>query len=228
MAARSGLQMCAALDALGAVAPWREYMLAFSRERKDDNTSYGEASDREVEVAWLRGQLRLASFKHDQTSGSIRASALSSTHEDGDSYLYVPVNWRQLAKRLDESDLLPTKAVEVVLDTFGLPAVVELIGKLAHPGAYCLALAESIAVGKAPDSDGDALYWASRAANCGISPGSTWRLMAIGVDVSVVDTQPIEKARETPSVPYTGSSRPSYVSGAARRMDGCVYRRGKK
>lgn len=196
MAARSGLQMCAALDALGAVAPWREYMLAFLRERKDDNTSYGEASDREVEVAWLRGQLRLASFKHDQTSGSIRASALSSTHEDGDSYLYVPVNWRQLAKRLDESDLLPTKAVEVVLDTFGLPAVVELIGKLAHPGAYCLALAESIAVGKAPDSDGDALYWASRAANCGISPGSTWRLMAIGVDVSVVDTQPIEKARE--------------------------------
>ena len=29
MAARPGLQMCAALDALGAVPPWREYMLAF-------------------------------------------------------------------------------------------------------------------------------------------------------------------------------------------------------
>ena len=34
MAARAGLQMCAALDALGAVAPWREYMNAiFKRTR---------------------------------------------------------------------------------------------------------------------------------------------------------------------------------------------------
>ena len=66
MAARPGLQMCAALDAMGAVPPWREYMLAFIRESKDDNTSYGEDSDRVVYTAWLRGRLRLASFGHTQ------------------------------------------------------------------------------------------------------------------------------------------------------------------
>ena len=196
MAARSGLQMCAALDALGAVAPWREYMLAFLRESEDDNTSYGEASDRAVDASWLRGRLRLASFGYDQTSGSSHASTLSSAHEDGYRDLYAPVNWGRLASRLDENGLFPTKVIEAILDTFGLPAVVELIGELAHPGAYCLALAESIAAGKAPDSDGDALYWASQAADCGIPPGNTSRLIAIGLDVGEIDTQPIEKARE--------------------------------
>ena len=196
MAARSGLQMCAALDALGAVAPWREYMLAFLRESEDDNTSYGEVSDRAVDASWLRGRLRLASFGYDQTSGSSHASTPSSAHEDGDRDLYAPVNWGRLANRLDESGLPPTKVVEAILDTFGLPAVVELIGELAHPGAYCLALAESIAVEQTPDSDGDALYWASRAADSGIPPGSTSRLIAIGLDVGEIDTQPIEEARE--------------------------------
>ena len=196
MAARSGLQMCAALDALGAVVPWREYMLAFLRESEDDNTSYGEASDRAVDTSWLRGRLRLASFGYDQTSGSSHVSTLSSAHEDGDRDLYAPMNWGRLANRLNENGLPPTEVVEAILDTFGLPAVVELIGELAHPGAYYLALAESIVAGKAPDSDGDALYWASRAADCGIPPGSTSRLIAIGLDVGEIDTQPIEKARE--------------------------------
>jgi len=62
MNARSGLQMCAALDKLGAVAPWREYLRAFSKEANDDNTVYGEDSDRAVAIARLRGRLRLASL----------------------------------------------------------------------------------------------------------------------------------------------------------------------
>ena len=41
MAARDGLQMCAAVDALGAVAPWQQYMDGFIRESETDNTSYG-------------------------------------------------------------------------------------------------------------------------------------------------------------------------------------------
>ena len=195
MAARSGLQMCAALDAMGAVPPWREYMLALTKESKNDNTSYGGASDRAVDAACLRGRLRLASFGHAQDPGS-HASAVSRAQEESDLALYAPVKWERLAKRLDESNLSPTEVIEAILDTFGLPAVVELIGKLANPGAYCLALAESIAAGKAPDSDGDALYWASRAADCGIPPGSTSRLIAIGVDVGEGDTQRIKKARE--------------------------------
>ena len=106
------------------------------------------------------------------------------------------MKWGRLAKHLDESGLPPIEVIEAILDTFGLSAVVELIGKLDHPGAYCLALAESIAAGKAPDSDGDALYWASQAADCGIPPGNTSRLIAIGLDVGEIVTQPIEEARE--------------------------------
>jgi hypothetical protein len=59
MPARQGIQMCAALDALGAVVPWRPYVDAYLLESKDDNTHYGDSSDRAVDLAWLRGQLRL-------------------------------------------------------------------------------------------------------------------------------------------------------------------------
>ena len=196
MPARSGLQMCAALDVMGAVPPWREYMQAFIRESKDDNTSYGEVSDRAVNTAWLRGRLRLASFGHTQSIDSNGASAMHSSQTENGRNLYEPVQWGRLAKQLDKSGLSPTKVIEAILDTFGLSKIVELIGELAHPGAYCLALAEAIVAGKAPYSDGDALYWASRAADCGTPPGSTSRLIAIGLDISKVDTRPIEKARE--------------------------------
>src|SRR5450759_2206586 len=65
MAARAGLQMCAAADDLGAPAPWREYMTAYLREAENDNTAYGQASDRRVSLAWLRGRLRLSSVTQD-------------------------------------------------------------------------------------------------------------------------------------------------------------------
>ena len=196
MAARSGLQMCAALDAMGAVPPWREYMLAFIRESKDDNTSYGEASDRAVYTARLRGRLRLASFGHPQTPGSSGASSMSSAREGGGHDLYAPMNWERLAKWLDENDLSSAEVVEAILDTFGLGPLVELIEKLHHSGTFCLALAEAIAAGKASDSDGDALDWAARAAECGLPTGSMSRLIAIGVDVSRANRQPAQKARE--------------------------------
>ena len=147
MAARPGLQMCAALDAMRAVPPWREYMLAFIRESKDDNTSYGEDSDRAVHTAWLRGRLRLASFGHTQSTGSSDASAMSNAQEERDYDLYAPINWKLLAKRLDENLLPPASVVEMILDTFGLPTLVKLIDELHHPGALCLALAEAIAAG---------------------------------------------------------------------------------
>jgi len=33
--------MCAAVDAEGGVAPWRQYLAAHRREAETDNTSYG-------------------------------------------------------------------------------------------------------------------------------------------------------------------------------------------
>ena len=121
---------------------------------------------------------------------------MSSAQEENDHDLYAAIKWERLARQLDENHLLPIVVVEAILDTLGLPAVVELIGKLAHPGAVCLALAEQIAAGKTPDSDGDAIHWASRAAACGLPAGSTPRLIAIGLDVGEFAAQPTEKARE--------------------------------
>ena len=197
MAARSGLQMCAALDALGAVAPWREYMRAFLREDEEDNTDYGKASDREVNIAWLRGRLRLASLRHGTASESSDAFALSSNDQDGDHDLDAPIKWEQLASRLDKGALPATDVVGAILDTFGLPAVLELIEKLTRQGTFYLALAKKIAAGTVPNAEGDALYWALRAADCGLPPGSAPRLIAIGVDVAELYAHPIEKARES-------------------------------
>ena len=101
-----------------------------------------------------------------------------------------------MAKRLDARPLPPSEVIEAILDTCGFPAVIELIRKLAQPGAYCLALAESIAAGTAPDSEGDARNWALRAVRCGLPPGSLSRVIALGLDVAEVNTQPIEEARE--------------------------------
>ena len=56
MPGRAGVQMCAAVDAEGGVAPWRQYLAAYRREAKTDNTSYGAESDLEVSLATLRGQ----------------------------------------------------------------------------------------------------------------------------------------------------------------------------
>ncbi len=195
MAARAGLQMCAALDALGTVPPWREYMNAFLKECEHDITSYGEASDREVNIAFLRGRLRLASLRHGTTSSS-HAFAQARTDGDDDSDLYAPVDWEKLAKRLDEDNLPAAKVVKAILDTFGSSAVVELIGKLANPGIFCLTLAEEIAAGTVPDSDGDALYWASQAVENGVPSGCISRLLVLGIDVGEIDSQPIEKERE--------------------------------
>ena len=196
MAARSGIQICAALDASGAVAPWREYMLAFLKEREDDNTIYDQDSDWEIDIAWLRGRLRLASLRQGTTSDSSLGFPPSNAEGDRDHDLYAPVKWKELARRLDTHSLPAVHVVEAIADTFGLSAVVELIGKLDHPGLACLALAEAIAAGKVPDSEGAALYWASRAVACGLPPGSTMRLIAIGLDVDNIDTQPIKTARE--------------------------------
>ena len=60
MPGRAGVQMCAAVDAEGGVAPWRQYLAAYRREAETDNTSYGAESDLQVSLAILRGRLRLS------------------------------------------------------------------------------------------------------------------------------------------------------------------------
>ena len=196
MAGRSGLQMCAALDGLGAVAPWREYMLAFLREKKHENMIYDEASERQVNVAWLRGRLTLASLRHGSAFDSSDAHKLSGTARDDEQYIYSPINRERLVNQLDKGDLPAGDVVGAILDTIGLSMLVELIRDLSCPSTYFLALAEKIAAGIVTNSKKDARYWASRAADCGLPSGSIPRLLEIGLDVDEVDVNPIKLARD--------------------------------
>lgn len=188
MAAREGLQMCAAVDALGAVAPWREYMTAYLREVEQDNTSYGDESDRLVEMAWLRGRLRLSSGSPTATrAGDTDAQTIERVGGDGrPSNLAVPISWAAVASGLEQGALSPVEVVDAILDTHGSAAAVGLTEYLEHPGAYCLALADSAGAGRIPESHGDAQEWASAAIDHGLPPGSAHRPIALGVSIDRV------------------------------------------
>ncbi len=180
MNARSGLQMCAALDELGAVAPWPEYMRAFVKEADHDNTIHGEHSDRAVAMARLRGRLRLASLGHAD-SPSDSSTQLDIHDADARRHLYAPIDTDKLAQHLDEAQLPAAGVCRAILHTLGLSTLLELLPKLALPGDFYLALAESAANGHVSDSGTDALSWASLAAECGVRSGQNFRLIALGV-----------------------------------------------
>ena len=180
MTGRAGIQMCAALDKLGAVPPWREYMLAFLET--DDQTIYGDESDQAVGLAFLRGRLRLSSSGDATNTGETILRPFAIVDQDRDRRLYAPVDWDQLARHLEDARLPAIDAVRAILDTRGLRAVLELVKSVNSPGVYCLSLAEEILSGRAPDSHGDARYWARRATRSGLPHGNLRRLLALGVD----------------------------------------------
>ena len=195
MNASSGLQMCAALDKLGAVAPWHEYMRAFAKEGDDDNTIHGDHSRRAVATAWLRGRLRLASLS--PVGGASGSSTQLGQHADAGGDLYAPIDTESLAQYLDEAQLPAAEVCEALLQTLGLSTLLELLPKLALPGSFYLALAESTANGLVPDSGGDVLRWASQAAKCGVQPGQNFRLIALGVrpdELAIAPSQPEARA----------------------------------
>ncbi|WP_037624146.1 AAA family ATPase [Streptomyces aureus] len=171
MPARAGLQMCAVLDAAGAVAPWHEYMTAHDHEAESDNTSYGAESDQAVELAYLRGRLRLSAT--DQGTGE-------QPHQVGPGR---PVSLDHIAEWLDErSDQAAADAVvKTLLDTVGIEAVTDLVPRLAMGGPVCLALAEQIAEGPVPGTATSAGNWAQKAAELGYVMGTAHRLLALGV-----------------------------------------------
>lgn len=170
MPARAGLQMCAALDAAGAVAPWRAYMTALEHEDESDNTSYGEDSDRAVSLAWLRGRLRLSEACRETEEGS------------GQDGLGAPVSPDAVAQWLDEhgDQAAADVVMKVLLDTEGADAVTGLVPRLAAGGPMCLAFAEQIATGAVPGKPGSAAQWARKAASLGHLPGTAHRLLALG------------------------------------------------
>ena len=172
MSGRSGLQMCAAVDQLGGVPPWREYMSAFRAEADLVRTRYGEASDSRVELAWLRGRLRLSASSGGPppANRTFEAPGPSSPQDD----LSVPMRWDVVAQHLDEDNLSPGTVIDLVADTYGDDTVEQLAALLREPGAFCLSAAEAVAAGRIKSSR-TARAWATAAFEHGLPAGAFTR-----------------------------------------------------
>lgn len=168
--ARAGVKLCAQIDSAGVPAPWPEYLDTFDQERKDDNTSYGEDSDREVALAVLRGQLRVDSAKG-------------------------PIDLHRLAEYLDEATLPALPVVSLVCDTLGLPTAVDLVSSLTNRGAYALALAEKLAASEVASEREQSRNWVNSAVNDEECEGEAYRLINLGVAIDSFEPTDIQTAR---------------------------------
>jgi hypothetical protein len=205
MPARAGLQMCASVDRLGATAPWRSYMLGLLREREADNTAYGEASDRAVALAWIRGRLRLSSIVDSGNPADQSPSIPDAVHIQADEGgtpgeerdLAAPIDWNRLAEWAQHDDLPMPDMVDAVLDTYGLDGVIQLIHALDKPGEACLAYAEKLATQLLPEEViSSPRTWAVAAFAHGVRAGSIHRVLKLGVSPGSVARQPTAAARE--------------------------------
>ncbi|MEX5710573.1 AAA family ATPase [Parafrankia sp. FMc6] len=156
--ARAGLQLCAAIDEAGYVAPWSDYMTAFLKWQSSNTTSYGEESDLAVSRAWVRGQLREAVGAHA-----------------GDREWY-----QRIASFLDDAGLPADTVIPIVVDVFGVGKAAEILGLLDKPGQAALALAELAGTAAEPavtELTNQLLPLATRQ----YEPGSAHRLITLGV-----------------------------------------------
>jgi hypothetical protein len=188
MPARAGLQMCAAVDELGAAAPWHAYMNGYMREAESDNTSYGEASDRAVALARLRGRLRLAAITRPVVSAAAPVEFINKSNDDPEDRhstraLRAPVDWSRLARWIESRGLPANGVVRAVLDTHGWEGARCLVDELEHPASACLAIADELAAQPDGDPDiGSPRLWAVLAVAHGTPRGSLRRVLAHGVD----------------------------------------------
>lgn len=180
MAGRDGLQMCAAVDRLGGVPPWREYMAAYRAEAEGDSTSYGADSDREVELAWLRGRLRLSAASAGG-SPALRP-AFSPSQQPPVDDIGAPIDWETVARSFDDDRVLADDLVRLLTDTYGQTAAEDFAQIPDRAGPYYLALAEAAADGRLSESSRSALEWAQSAVEHGLPEGSLNRLIALGLD----------------------------------------------
>ncbi|HXA29278.1 MAG TPA: ATP-binding protein [Candidatus Angelobacter sp.] len=199
MSGREGMLMCSAVDALGGVVPWREYMEAFAREAEDDNTSYGAASEKQAALAWLRGRLRLSSMV-STAKGSEWTGRRSSTSDPAKAQpvdVAAPVHWSGLAKWVTELELPPSCVVTAVADTYGTPGVERLIQELGQPGEYLLAFGEE-AADAASGLEGPNPYELARmAVKAGVRSGRRHRLLRLGIDLDEFSDDAGESQRQT-------------------------------
>jgi len=172
VAARWGLQLCAAVDRAGAAAPWETYLTAWDDGREGDNVHYGRDSDNEVRLAVQLGSLRLPERQRDRSDDTA----------DGDT---AATTAKRLADHLAQDGLPPlARLLDVFLDGLGAAPVLEAARLAADPARQAeilLHLADVSAAGKhALPSPRDLALEAS-----GCAPGlDPLRLLRHGVPVS--------------------------------------------
>jgi hypothetical protein len=170
--ARAGLQLCAAIDAAGAVAPWRDYLPAFAKWQATDETSYGPESSRAVALAWVRGQLRQVS------TGDTREQTQHA----------------RIARFLNDTELPPDDVIPIVADVIGIQSTAELVDHLDSPTAAALALAEIARHSTDPSSEG-LLAQLVTLATRQYAPGNVHRLIELGATPEVIDESSISEMR---------------------------------
>jgi hypothetical protein len=191
MAGRVGLQMCAAVDQLGGVPPWREYMAAYSAEADNDNTSYGEDSDTAVDLAWLRGRLRLSAASRGPLPAARRADAPDLTSPDDD--FSAPIRWEAVSGYYDEGRVPASALVRLIADTYGDQAADAFASMPDRAGPYCLAMAEAVAAGHLTGSSCTARAWVWATVAHGLPDGSFSRLIAVGLDPDAAAESPYDQ-----------------------------------
>ena len=135
--ARTGLQICAALDERGIPAPWEPFIEAFIKEDANDGTSYGHDSDAKVYAAILQGQLRILGDRH------LTSSESTDSHSDNRApgWLGTPESLKSLVKYIDGSGLPADKVARAVVNTQGPAAALEIALRLKEPASFALAAA---------------------------------------------------------------------------------------
>nr|WP_147455184.1 hypothetical protein [Saccharothrix australiensis] len=154
---RDGLRLCAAIDAAGAVAPWKDYIPAFAKWDASDDTHYMGDSDHVVALAWVRGQMRQA---------KIGDESKRPWHD-------------RIARFLDDTGLSYDALIPVVADVIGVQLTAELVDHLNSPAVAALALAE-VAHRLADPNTHTLLARLVPLATQDYAPGSAHRLIGLG------------------------------------------------
>ena len=208
MSAKAGLRVCAAIDAHGGSAPWREYMTGYVREVRVRGISEGDIPDEALSLEWWRGRLRLsadAAAVELETGGSAASTGFVTGDTAGENpgsggerrlSLSAPVDGHRLGRWMETRRIDPTAVAVAVFDTHGVEGVVELIGHLEQPGPMSLALAEHLADNSNDADVGTSREWAIKAAEDGLPPGALHSIIALGVPFEDVNPVPTREWRQ--------------------------------
>jgi len=115
LSGRDGLLICAAIDRLGAVAPWAEYLRAYDAEREDGH-----------------GRLEL-----DESLAELRGLLRQLLIDEPDRH----PNWERLSESISALELPVPEVLEVVQDVYGVMGVNSLISALPDPRSGLLHIA---------------------------------------------------------------------------------------